>query len=389
MENKEYIQQLLEKYLADTASEEELQLLFTALSRSKENQPWEELLLPVFENGKPDKAYHAAGWEPIINAIIHSQAAAPARVRRIPVFVRFASAAAIIAAVATSVVLWQHQSPSVKNGQLAANDIAPASNKAVLTLADGSTIVLDSAATGHLTRQGGSEVIKGSGSLTYSHSQPATAGVMQYNTLSTPRGGQFNLVLPDGSHVWLNAASSIRYPVAFAGKERHVEVSGEAYFEIATNASAPFTVHTAQQDIQVLGTSFNLNAYADEGATRTTLIDGSVKVTAQQQTAGYVLKPGQQLQVQDNHVNLIPDVNIQQVVAWKNGQLDMNNLDIKALMRQLSRWYDVEVVFEGALPAGRFGGLLDHKVYLSNIVEVLESQGIRCRLEGKTLHISK
>lgn len=386
MEQKQHIQQLLHKYLQDTASEEEIQALLTALEQSPDNKAWENLLLPVFEKQQAIPGYQAADWEPVIQHILSpKEKALPAKVRRIPVFARMAAAAAVIAAAGIGGYLF-YTGKTQHNTLTHTQDRAPVSNRAMLTLADGRSIPLDSAATGLLATQGNASIAKGAGdALTYTTGKVPANGPIQYNTLSTPRGGQFQLVLPDGSKVWLNAASSIRYPVNFAANERKVQLKGEAYFEVAANTTAPFKVQSAQQQVDVLGTSFNINAYEEEGFTRTTLLTGRVKVAS---GSDYVLAPGQQLQVQTSGASLNEHANVEQAIAWKNGQLDMNNLDIKALMRHIARWYDVDVVYEGSLPEKHFGGLLDHKVYLSNIIEVLESQGIRCRLEGKQLHVS-
>ncbi|BAV07613.1 FecR family protein [Filimonas lacunae] len=389
MENKEYIQQLLGKYLANTASEKELHELFAALAKAPDYKEWEEMVMPVFTSQPAAPGYNPAEWEPVIQNIIQYKAA-PAKVRRIPVFARMVAAAAVVFAIGTGAYIYYQHTASKQSAQgiLAKNDIAPVGNKAVLTLADGSTVTLDNAAAGTLAKQGNVNVVKtGDNALSYTGSK-ATSGAMQYNTLRTPKGGQFQVVLPDGTKVWLNAASSIRYPVAFAANERSVEISGEAYLEVARNAAAPFKVLTAQQNIDVLGTNFNINAYNDEAAAKTTLIDGSIKINTPGSPQSYVLTPGQQLEVQPSGVRMNKQVDVQQVIAWKNGQLNMNNLDVKALMRQISRWYDVDIVFDGTLPQGHYGGLIDQKVYLSNIIEVLETQGIHTRLDGKELHVS-
>lgn len=387
--------------MQDTASEEETRILMNTLIQSPDNKDWESLLLPVFETQTDRPGYNPVEWEPAIQHILSSKAA-PAKIRRIPVFARVAAAAAVLFAISTGIYLLY--TGKAGNSNLAhTQDIAPVSNKAMLTLADGRTIPLDSAAAGMLATQGAASIQKGAGNaLTYISGKPVN-GPLQYNTLSTPRGGQFQLVLPDGTRVWLNAASSIRYPVSFSDSERSVQLSGEAYFEVAANKQAPFKVHSAQQDIQVLGTSFNVNAYEEEAFTKTTLVEGKVKIVGNKQlsigskntaanspllTNNYILTPGQQLNVQDNNISLNQQADVQQALAWKNGQLDMNNLDVKALMRQIARWYDVDITYDSPLPQKRYGGILDHKVYLSNIIDVLESQGIRCRLEGKQLHVS-
>lgn len=352
----------------------------TALQQSADSKAWENLLLPVFENQQQPVNYQPSEWEPVIEHILNSRPA-PAKIRRIPVFVRIAAAAAVVISVAAGAWLFYYK-PADK--QLAHQpDKAPVSNKAMLTLADGSTIPLDSASAGLLATQGNARIQKGAGNaLTYTGTA-ITGSPLQYNTLSTPRGGQFQLTLPDGSHVWLNTASSIRYPVAFATNERKVELQGEAYFEIQPDARAPFRVQSPTQVTEVLGTSFNINDYKEESVSRTTLLEGKIK------TGNYLLQPGQQMAVTNGSATLIPHVDMEEVLAWKNGSLHMNGLDVKALMRRISRWYDVDIVYEGNIPkVSTYGGILDRKVYLSDIIAVLQSQGIHCRLESNTLYVS-
>lgn len=353
----------------------------TVLQQSTDTKAWENMLLPVFENQQTPSNYQPQEWEPVINHILHSQPA-PANIRRIPVFARIAAAAAVVISVAAGAWLFYNKPASRPLAQQ--SDKAPVSNKAMLTLADGRTIPLDSATAGLLATQGNANIQKGAGNaLTYTGSNTTANAPLQFNTLSTPRGGQFQLALPDGSKVWLNAASSIRYPVSFAANERRVELQGEAYFEVKPDARAPFRVQSRSQNVEVLGTSFNVNDYTDEVAAKTTLLEGKVRVQE------YLLTPGQQLIVQNNTATLVPNADIDQAVAWKNGSLDMRGLDVKALMRQITRLYDVEVVYEGTVPQGIYGGIIDpRKVYLSNIIEVLQSQGIRCRLEGSKLYVS-
>ncbi|RXK81192.1 FecR family protein [Filimonas effusa] len=396
MENKTYLNQLLQKYLDNEASEAELQVLFSELEANRNDAEWEELLLPVFREKRPERDYKPGEWEEIIEAILHQQPApaAPARVVRFPL-PRMVAAAAALLAIATGVLLWQNHMAGEKATQVTAKqDVGPIGNRAVLTLADGTTVLLDSAANGLLAQQGATQITKNAdGAVTYNEAAGHTTRANTYNSLSTPRGGQFKLTLPDGTRVWLNAATTLRYPVAFSGNERRVEMTGEAYFEVASNAKAPFAVVSANQEVKVLGTAFNINAYTDEARTKTTLLQGSVRVAALPASPGsksavITLQPGQQALLNNNGLEVDNDPDMQEVLAWKNGQLDLRNLDVKALMRQLSRWYDVDVVFQGPVPTGAFGGILDHRLYLSNILEVLEARGIHCKLEGKKLYVS-
>nr|WP_295865786.1 FecR family protein [uncultured Chitinophaga sp.] len=252
-------------------------------------------------------------------------------------------------------------------------DKAPGGNKAVLTLADGSTMALDSSGQQVIGQQQ-TTIRQSGGQLQYS--VQARSAVTAYNTLTTPRGGQFRVILPDGTAVWLNTASALRYPTAFNGADRTVELQGEAYFEVAANAAQPFRVKTATQEIQVLGTSFNINAYTDEAYTVTTLVDGRVKVNTPGKDAGVVLEPGQQAIAAHNGGQPLtvartfaPDV-----IAWKNGLFLFDNADLETVMRCLERWYDIEVKYE-AKPDIHYTGQIARSQPLSKVVHMLEQTG--------------
>jgi ferric-dicitrate binding protein FerR (iron transport regulator) len=267
-----------------------------------------------------------------------------------------------------------------------AKDIAPGSEKAVLTLADGSTIILDNAANGNVAQQGGTKIIKlDNGQLAYDAGRNThrrvLSGELLYNTISTPRGGQYQITLPDGTKVWLNAASSIKFPATFSGSTREVEMTGEAYMEIAKNSKQPFRVKANGTEIQVLGTSFNINAYSDEEAVKTTLIEGSVKVLKDGQTA--ILKPGQQSRSgSDDRSVKISVADLDKVMAWKNGLFNFEGAGLKEVMQQLSRWYDVEVVYESKIPDIEFIGKMSRKVSLSGVLKGLEGTGVHFRIEN-------
>lgn len=276
-----------------------------------------------------------------------------------------------------------------KENKLYKDDIAPGGNRATLTLADGSTIILDSAINGAISKQGNTTVIKLSdGQVAYKPSnlnlQPST---INYNTITTPRGGQYQLELADGSKVWLNAASSITFPTSFSGKDRDVKIIGEAYFEVAHNASMPFRVSVGDMKVEVLGTHFNINAYADEGVIKTTLLQGSVKVV--EGNASALLKPGQQAQLQTaNHqLQTTNNVDVDEVISWKKGLFYFNQDDIQTIMRQIARWYNVEVVFEGKISKETFSGIVDRKSNISQVLTIMEQAGIRFHIEGRKIII--
>lgn len=276
------------------------------------------------------------------------------------------------------------------------NDVDPGKYKAKLVLADGSTIDLDSAKIGELAKEGNSTVTNEQGKLIYNVSGPTLLGEsgVRYNTLSTAKGETYTTVLADGSKVWLNSASSIKYPVEFVGNKRKVEITGEAYFEIKHNDKMPFIVSVNGMEVHDLGTEFNINAYTDETAIKTTLVSGSAKVFRSLADAGVdkgvVLKPGQQLQVHDNkEMKLVENADVDEAVAWKNGKFLFRSTDIKTLMRQLSRWYDVEVHYE-TIPSAGFNAKISRDIPLATILKALELTGeVKFSIEGKNINVIK
>jgi len=263
--------------------------------------------------------------------------------------------------------------------------ILPGGDKATLQLADGSIILLDTTANGNVAKQGSVQVIKLNGQLSYTSSGPGT-GEIVYNTIRTPRGGQYQLLLSDGSAVWLNAASSLKFPIAFGGKERKVEVSGEAYFEIAKNPSMPFKVMIpGKGEVEVLGTHFNINAYSDEEVVRTTLLEGSINVSAANGKA-VQLMPGQQAKM-DNSISIQNNVDTDEVIAWKTGWFNFDRTDISSIMRQVSRWYDVDVEFQGQPGKKTFSGIVSRDNKISEVLKIMEKAGVIFRIEGKKITV--
>ncbi|NII28117.1 FecR family protein [Pseudoflavitalea sp. X16] len=279
--------------------------------------------------------------------------------------------------------------------------ITPGANKAMLTLADGSVIVLDSAQNGVLVEQGNTNVIKNSnGELVYKtvgNKHPGNyRDAVTYNMLSTPRGGQFMLTLPDKSKVWLNAASSIKYPTVFAGNERRVEITGEAYFEIEKDPNKPFRVDILLPtgkggSVEVLGTHFNINAYNDESSIKTTLLEGKVKVTptiGSQLAArsSKLLSPGQQAQLNSHdEIKVVNNADIEATMAWKNGLFQFDDVTIQAVLNQVARWYDVEVVYERDVSKDRFRGKIYRNTDIAKLLKILELSGAHFKIEGKRI----
>lgn len=305
---------------------------------------------------------------------------------------KYAAAAAIVIAAGLGVYQFAGRSGSQPLAEQSsapasgASDIQPGGNKAILTLADGSIVALTDAQNGILANQGGVNVVKlANGELSYQTGNKQSNEIL-FNTIVTPRGGKYRLTLPDGSKVWLNAESSLKYPTAFAGTTREVVLRGEAYFEVAPNPAQPFLVEVKETKVEVLGTHFNIMAYENEGVTATTLVEGAVRVSTMSQQL--LLKPGQQALHQDmGNMKLINDADIQQVVAWKNDYFQFNAERIDRLMRQLERWYDISVKYEGAVPDRKFGGKISRQSPLSDVLRVLELSNVKFRTEGKTITV--
>jgi len=264
--------------------------------------------------------------------------------------------------------------------------ITPGSNKATLTLSDGTVVNLSDASTGLVSNQGNVTVGKtADGKLVYQVKSTGNQPLI-YNTISTPRGGEYQIVLPDGTKVWLNAASSLRFPSAFTGAERKVELTGEAYFEVAKNKNQPFKIDVNQMGIEVLGTHFNVNAYPDEASIKTTLLEGSVKLSS----AGIqkLLKPGQQASLGSQSGFNIRQVNVEEAVAWKNGYFIFDNENIQDIMRKVSRWYDVDVVYQGKIDEGNFGGTVSRSNSVEGVLKSLELTGtVHFKTEGRRITV--
>ncbi|WP_179412392.1 FecR family protein [Mucilaginibacter sp. E4BP6] len=307
-------------------------------------------------------------------------------------FLRQIAAAAILFIVlGAGVTFYLVKSDFFRSSNYAKNIIPPGGNKAVLTLANGAQIILSSVKNGVLTLQNGTVIKKtANGQLVYDASA-ASGSVVTYNTISTPRGGQYMVILPDSTKVYLNAASSLHFPTAFAGKNRMVTLTGEAYFEVAHNKNKPFMVTSAGQTVEVLGTHFDVNAYADEGAIKTTLLEGSVKVTASGKTA--FLIPGQQSQVvqssnSDTRINVLEHANLDEAVAWKNGYFQFENANLQTIMRQFSRWYDVKVIYEDQTDGRLFSGQIHRNLNAAQALELLNYANVHFSIDGKTITVS-
>jgi ferric-dicitrate binding protein FerR (iron transport regulator) len=397
---KNTLQGLFKKYLDESISPEEFAKLYGLVSREYDPAALDELLQGAFSNDSFAVETRDHDLKEVFAGLVEkirsgeTEEVSPAVV--VPLHRRRWRWLAVVACIVllAGTLTWLWMAPATKPGIAKTvvpkvNDVAPGHDGAILTLANGKQIVLDSTQNGTLTVQGNVRVSKlKSGQLSYTSLNGSSAEIL-YNKLTTPRARKTTVILGDGTQVWLNAASSIRYPITFAGKERVVEVSGEVYFEVAKNIAMPFIVKRmgTNEQVEVLGTSFNVNAYDDEDTMRTTLLEGSVKVTKGADSD--VLRAGQQAVAVkgSNKIKVINEADIDEVMAWKNGRFQFSNMDMKTIMRQLARWYDVDVVFEGEAPKIRIGGFIHKDVNLSTVLEFLKGNGVRYRLEGKKITI--
>jgi len=370
--NTEKAKALLERYKNGTLTAEEKAILdawYVQLASEAEINVAESSILH-----KKDEL-----WERIQNDI-----PAPAPVRALPRSYKWAVAAAVLLCAGSIFWYTRNQAPATHTtkNQVAVNDIAPGSNKAVLTLGNGEKITLTDATAGRIANDGGAEITRAAaGQLVYHH-QTSTPRVT-YNTITIPHGGQYALTLADGTTVVLNAGSSLTYPTAFTGPDRRVTLRGEGYFEVSKDKNHPFIVKTDKQEIEVLGTHFNLNAYADDPAVKTTLLEGAVKVTAGKQAK--ILKPGDQSVLQDNDLT-VKQVDTETAVAWKNGLFIFEDEPLKEIMRKISRWYDVEIIYQEVDSDKRFGGSAPRYSNVSKLLKRLESTGgIHFKIEGRRI----
>ncbi|SEK39729.1 FecR family protein [Chitinophaga rupis] len=381
MQTSSRLSTLFQRWFKGQASPSETEELMGLLEGTDPDQELPALLKAEWDDLQTRQVYTDARKDEMVDMILrHAPAQRPVRPLRTRMW--WAAAAALVCIVAGA-ALWLNRQPLKKSPAAIAHtvkDVAPGKQGAVLTLANGKSIVLDSTGNGVIASQNGTQVIYNNGSLVY---DAGAAGGISYNTITTPYGRKFRLVLPDNTTVWLNAGSSLRYPTAFTGAERLVEVTGEAYFEIAKNPAAPFLVKVNDQtQVKVLGTSFNVNAYNDEANVNVTLLQGAVLV----ETAGgrkLQVRPGQQARVQqDASITLLDNVNTDQVIAWKEGYFNFEGASLQQVMRQLARWYDIEVVYEGnKIPDITFEGELPSTLQLTQMLKILSRVEVKYRIE--------
>ena len=390
--NTEQAKELLQRYRMGSCTKEEKLIIESWLASLTEEDRWKWTT-------QEKEAFKDMLQMRIGKEIDEAEAVPAVLKRRIP-FLRFVAAAAVIlvmGAGAYSLFFRNAQKKDTlakKADPPPANDIQPGENGAILTLANGEKIILDSAGNGMLAIQSDVKVINQGGQLIYDSKSNSSHEVV-YNTISTPRARQFKLQLSDGTRVWLNAASSIRYPARFTQDSRTVEISGEVYFEVASRqaengkAKVPFLVKilSATGDdggtIKVTGTHFNINAYEDEALIKTTLIEGGIQF--KKGNVEKALLPGQQSQLDKKGViRIADDINVETEIAWKNGYFTYDKTDIQTVMKQLSRWYDIEIEYEnGKIPDEKYWGDIQRDATLSNVLKVLEISGVKFRIEEK------
>lgn len=371
---KQEARELLDKYLDGTATPQE-RALFEQLSN--------RVTQKRFENMQAEP-YEEIGHE------IHSRLP-----RQRPLFKRnsfIAIAASFVLFVSAAAIIYYNRYPdlSSKPEKSQTADIKPGRNQAMLTLANGKKIILTDAGNGELARQSGISIRKiQQGELIYSVLAPNNRSQAEYNTTETPKGGQFRVNLADGTKVWLNSSSSLRYPTRFTGKDRQVILTGEAYFEVAHHASMPFKVQTGRQLVTVLGTHFNISAYHDEPTMKTTLIEGKVKVSMVNAQELKVLKPGEQAELINDQI-AVSEGDTEQAVAWKNGYFRFKGENIESIMRKLSRWYDIEVKYGTSVPEEGYYGTVSRSKNISQVLAVLTETGsVHFKIEGRSVTVMK
>ena len=408
MDNSENIKRLFQRFLDDECTPAEVRVLLQYFDAG-ENEVLLKSLIEKQSEAISGTSLPSESLKPLLDIAyskIQSTIAGDIESRPGPavplyrrLWFRISAAAAVIFFVSTTAFYFLHRNNDRVTAQRQHSiqpikDVLPGTNNAILTLDNGTTIVLDSVANGTLARQGGIKVLKLNGQIAYDKSGNVNLNAAPiYNTITTARGNQYQVVLADGSKVWLNAASSIRFPAYFTGNERKVEITGEAYFEVAKDPTKPFKVFISSSlgkldgaEIEVLGTHFNVNAYPEEEDVKTTLLEGSVKI--KRGNNEQMLTAGQQARLTSDTITIKKNVEVSQVVAWKDGFFVFDNSDIKMIMRQVARWYDVEVSFEGKIQEEEYTGKVSRNVPLSNFLKMLELNDINVKTEGRKITIA-
>ncbi|SHL62142.1 FecR family protein [Chitinophaga jiangningensis] len=381
---KERLRYLFQQYQRHSQSPAEQEEWLAALSDANLEPLLHEIAAEEWEHTTPaTEALSAEEAQQVYEAVIsHPQ---PARVRRL--WPRMAIAASFLSCLLVAGYLYYKSKPiPAATIALQQPDVVPGATRATLTLANGRKIVLSAETDGAIAKQAGIQIKKErNGVLVYEVTDSRDVAANAVNTLSTAKGETYKIILPDRTQVWLNASSSLTYPVKFNGADRAVTLSGEGYFEVAGDPSHPFKVNAGTQQVTVLGTHFNINAYTNEQVIRTTLLEGSVKVSAGNAVA--IIQPGQQSTLQNGDIG-VRTVDTDQATAWKDDQFVFDGENIQYIMRMIERWYDVDVVYEGAVSREKFYGGISRYENVSEILKVLEStKSISFRIAGKTIYV--
>lgn len=372
---KSELKEIIDRYLGGKATPEEKAMVDHYYESLDQEKHW-----PLDELGPEDAVKHGI-LQKLMSRIGEDERSDVVPLKRR--FLKYAAAAALLGILSTAAYHFFGDSQTKPALTQSQQDIDPGKEGAILTLADGSKVLLDTVSSGLVANQGNARVVLKNGSLAYTAPETGSQPIATvYNTVTTPRGRQFSFQLPDGSRVWLNAASSVTYPTAFNGTERLITVTGEAYFEVAPDQNKPFRVNSGKQITEALGTSFNVNAYPNEEGQRITLIDGKVRVSTSHDKQSILLSPGEQALINDGTALSRKKVHTEEVIAWKTGFFQFNDADIHQIMRQAARWYDTEIRFEGTVTTERFRGKVSRNLKLSEFMKVLKANGVNYKLEN-------
>jgi len=416
MANQQQLTVLLQKFADGNISKEEYAELITYFNLTGNDEEIFAAMDQIWKNTTAEVWHTEEEADQVYQKLIHHQEFNTTN-SRAPIkklWYHVAVAAAVLATLSVGLYFYTNRELAPASERFAQHDLRPGGNRAILTLSDGRTIDLSDAGNGELAKEAGIAVTKTkTGQLEYTVNAVAKNGTQSnsktsaYNTITTPRGGEYKVNLPDGTMVWMNAATSLKFPVQFSGQQRKVNLKGEAYFEVAkmtikqvikgkqVNVRLPFIVETEKQDVQVLGTHFNVNAYIDEAATRTTLLEGAVSVSIRStpnniHSESYELKPGQQANLNGAGIKIVA-ADMEEAMAWKNGLFMFSGQDLEGIMKQVERWYDVDVVFsDNSLKTQTFKGTISRFKKISQLLEVLESTGsVHFTMEGRRITAMK
>jgi len=382
--DQDRITELIEKVHQNEASEADIEELDTLYAQFDQKPGYVELL------DKPEKSrLQGIMYAKILKKLSTEPESGKEQISKTKLVLwRRIGAVAALLFIISSIAYIAHlnMQPKQANHQIA--DIKPGGNNAILTLSNGKNIVLTNAKNGDLANESEVSVTKtADGRILYSKAGGDGVAASAFNTLTTPKGGQYTVTLSDGTLVYMNSASSLKFPVSFSTKERVVELSGEAYFEVSHNKLKPFKVITNQQVVEVLGTHFNINSFGDDNSIKTVLEEGSVKVYSK--TVSSILKPGQQSIVKKDVIE-VADADVEEALAWKNGYFRFNDENIKSVMPKLARWYNIEVIFDEQVTDVGFYGTISRSKNISEVLKMLEyTKGVHFKIEGRRITVMR